>query len=50
MSFLGDSARYIHVLFGSIGLVAFWIPIFTTKGAVNLRIDRPRPGETALAS
>jgi len=32
---LGDSARFIHVLFGTIGLAAFWIPIFAKKGAVN---------------
>ena len=35
MSFLGDGARVIHVLFGAIGLVAFWVPVFTKKGAVN---------------
>ncbi len=35
MSLLGDGARYIHVLFGTIGLAAFWIPIFAKKGAVN---------------
>jgi hypothetical protein len=35
MSFLGEGARFIHVLFGSIGLAAFWIPVFAKKGAVN---------------
>lgn len=35
MSFLGEGARFIHVLFGSISLVAFWIPVFARKGAVN---------------
>ena len=35
MSFLGESARFIHVLFGTIGLAAFWIPVFAKKGAVN---------------
>ncbi len=35
MSFLGESARIIHILFGVIGLAAFWVPVFTKKGAVN---------------
>ncbi len=35
MQFLGESARYVHVIFGSIGLLAYWIPIFARKGAVN---------------
>ena len=35
MNLLGDSARFIHVLFGTISLAAFWIPIFAKKGAVN---------------
>jgi len=35
MSLIAEGARYIHVLFGFIGLAAFWIPIFTRKGAVN---------------
>jgi hypothetical protein len=30
-----ESARFVHVVFGTIGLVAFWIPVFTRKGAVN---------------
>lgn len=35
MSYLAESARFVHVLFGAIGLIAFWIPVFTKKGAVN---------------
>ena len=35
MNWLGESARFVHVLFGAIGLVAFWIPVFARKGAVN---------------
>ena len=35
MHFLGESARFIHVAFGASGLVAFWIPVFSRKGAVN---------------
>jgi len=35
MNWLGESARFVHVFFGVIGLVAFWIPIFARKGAVN---------------
>ncbi len=35
MAALAESARFIHVLFGAIGLAAFWIPIFARKGAVN---------------
>ena len=35
MSFLGDGARYIHVFFGALGLVAFWIPVFARKGGTN---------------
>ena len=35
MEFLGDSARFIHVAFGVVGLAAFWVPIFARKGAVN---------------
>lgn len=35
MTYLGEFSRVIHVVFGTIGLVAFWIPIFTKKGAVN---------------
>ena len=35
MNLLGESARFIHILFGTIGLAAFWIPVFAKKGAVN---------------
>lgn len=35
MAYIGESARFVHVLFGAIGLMAFWIPIFAKKGAVN---------------
>lgn len=35
MQFLGDSARYVHIIFGSIGLLACWVPLFARKGAVN---------------
>lgn len=35
MNLLGESARFIHILFGAIGLAAFWIPVFAKKGAVN---------------
>jgi len=35
MSFFGESARFVHVVFGFAGLFAFWIPVFATKGAVN---------------
>ena len=35
MEFLGESARFVHVSFGTIGLLAYWIPVFAKKGAVN---------------
>jgi hypothetical protein len=35
MSYLSEGARYVHVLFGAIGLIAFWVPVFARKGAVN---------------
>ena len=35
MEWLGEGARYVHVLFGAAGLAAFWIPVFARKGAVN---------------
>lgn len=35
MSSLAEGARFVHVLFGAIGLAAFWIPVITRKGAVN---------------
>lgn len=31
----GEAFRFIHVVFGVIGLVAFWIPVFARKGGVN---------------
>ena len=30
---LGETARFIHVAFGAVGLVAFWVPVFARKGA-----------------
>lgn len=33
MNSFAESARFIHVLFGAIGLVAFWIPVISRKGA-----------------
>jgi len=35
MAYIGESARFVHVLFGAIGLIAFWIPVFAKKGAIN---------------
>lgn len=35
MSFMGEVIRFIHVAFGAIGLLAFWVPVFAKKGAVN---------------
>lgn len=35
MTYIGEIARFLHVLFGGIGLFAFWIPVFAKKGAVN---------------
>ncbi len=35
MEFLGEGARVVHVTFGAIGLGAFWIPVFSRKGAIN---------------
>ncbi len=35
MIVLGDVFRFIHVVFGVVGLTAFWIPVVTRKGAVN---------------
>ena len=37
MDFLMDSLRWIHISFGFVGLVAFWVPIFARKGAKNHR-------------
>lgn len=33
LDFLGESARFVHVFFGAIGLGAFWVPVFAKKGA-----------------
>ena len=33
LEFLGDSARFIHIAFGAVGLAAFWVPVFARKGA-----------------
>ncbi len=35
MEWIGESARFVHVVFGFAGLAAFWIPIFAKKGATN---------------
>jgi hypothetical protein len=35
MSWLAESLRFVHVVAGAIGLVAFWIPVFSRKGARN---------------
>jgi hypothetical protein len=35
MTYLGEIFRFVHVVFGAVGLLAFWVPIFTKKGAVN---------------
>lgn len=29
--------RWVHITMGSVGLIAYWVPIFTKKGAVNHR-------------
>lgn len=33
MNSIAEGMRFIHVVFGAIGLVAFWIPVFSKKGA-----------------
>lgn len=35
ISFLIDSLRWVHILAGAIGLIAFWIPLFMKKGSIN---------------
>lgn len=35
MDLVGESARFVHVVFGAAGLIAFWVPVFARKGAVN---------------
>lgn len=32
LELLSESARLLHVVFGAIGLVAFWFPVFAKKG------------------
>lgn len=32
LEFFSESARLIHVVFGAVGLIAFWFPIFAKKG------------------
>ena len=35
MDLFSEVARFVHIAFGGIGLLAFWIPVFARKGAVN---------------
>lgn len=35
MDLLGDGIRLVHVIFGVVGLSAFWVPVFSKKGGVN---------------
>ncbi|MGI9204552.1 MAG: hypothetical protein ACR2Q3_11105 [Woeseiaceae bacterium] len=35
MQYFGEIARFVHVVFGAIGLAAFWIPVLAKKGATN---------------
>lgn len=35
MTYFAESARFVHILFGAIGLLAFWVPVFAKKGAIN---------------
>ncbi len=35
MAYVAETFRFVHVVFGAIGLFAFWIPVFAKKGAVN---------------
>ncbi|MDX1515641.1 MAG: hypothetical protein R3288_02315 [Woeseiaceae bacterium] len=32
LEFFGETARFVHVGFGAVGLAAFWIPVFVRKG------------------
>ena len=32
LEFLSESARFIHIAFGAVGLGAFWFPVFARKG------------------
>lgn len=41
METIADGVRFLHVLAGSIGLAAFWVPIFAKKGAkVHVRFGQ----------
>lgn len=35
METVGDGFRLVHVVFGVVGLAAFWVPVFSKKGATN---------------
>lgn len=35
MDIVNDGVRLIHVIFGFIGLAAYWVPIFARKGGIN---------------
>lgn len=41
LEFLGDAARLVHIAFGTVGLAAFWVPLFARKGArLHVRAGR----------
>ncbi|MBT8086230.1 MAG: hypothetical protein KJN72_13460 [Woeseia sp.] len=33
MESIAESMRFVHVVFGAVGLAAFWVPVFAKKGA-----------------
>lgn len=35
MDLLNETARLVHIVFGFLGLAAFWIPVFAKKGAAH---------------
>ncbi len=35
MPLMIESLRWIHILAGGVGLIAFWIPVFLKKGSIN---------------
>jgi hypothetical protein len=35
MEFFNEAARFVHIFFGSVGLLAFWIPVITKKGSIS---------------
>ena len=35
MEWFENGLRYVHVVFGFTGLVAFWVPVFSKKGAAR---------------